>query len=138
MNQSTLFRGFLALFCLWPLCGCVERKVTITTQPEGALVFFGEDEIGRTPLTIPFTFYGDREVIVRKEGFETLHTHADLEAPCYDAFPLDFFSELLTPWTYHYHVHEHYALAPLQIPDEQELIRQAGELKREAQALPEK
>jgi hypothetical protein len=114
--------------------GCVERRVTITSQPEGALVFFADEEIGRTPLTIPFLFYGDREVILRKQGYQTLQTHADLKPPVYDVPPFDLFSQALVPWTYHYHVHEHYVMSPQELPEESGLIERADQLKGEVPA----
>ena len=39
--------------------GCVEREMTLTTDPPGALVYVSDKEIGRTPVTQPFLWYGD-------------------------------------------------------------------------------
>jgi hypothetical protein len=127
---TVLAGAVLALGAGW---GCVERRVTITSQPEGALVFFADEEIGRTPLTVPFLFYGDREVILRKEGYDTLKTHADLRPPIYDVPPWDLISQAMVPWTYHYHVHKHFVMKTQELPNEQELIRRADQLKNEAQ-----
>ena len=111
--------------------GCVERKLTITSEPAGALVFFANDEIGRTPLTVPFTFYGDRDVILRLEGYQTLKTSADLQPPLYDIPPWDLVSQALVPWTYHYHAHRHYVLSELELSGEEQLIERAHRLKGE-------
>ena len=56
------------------LAGCVERTIKITSQPSGALVYLNDEEVGRTPTEVRFTFYGDYSVILRKEGHETLNT----------------------------------------------------------------
>jgi len=79
------------------ITGCVERKLTINTDPEGALVTLNDEEIGQSPVTVSFNWYGDYNVIISKEGFETLKTHRQLKGPWYDAFPFDFVAQLLWP-----------------------------------------
>jgi hypothetical protein len=79
------------------LAGCVERRLTINTEPQGAIVVLNDEEIGPSPVTVSFEWYGDYSVTIRKEGFETLKTHRRLEAPWYDAFPFDFFAQLVVP-----------------------------------------
>ena len=113
------------------LPGCVERRLSITSDPPGALVYFADDEIGRTPLTVPFEFYGDREVILRLTGYQTLETHAWLAPPIYDIPPWDLISQALVPWTFHHQVARHYTLRPLALPTDTELIDRAMELKAE-------
>ena len=78
------------------LTGCVERKLTINTQPQEALVILNDEEIGTSPVTVAFEWYGDYNVTIRKDGFETLKTHRNLKAPWYDAFPFDFFAGVLS------------------------------------------
>jgi hypothetical protein len=110
--------------------GCVERRLTINTQPQGALVVLNDEEIGTSPVTVPFNWYGDYDVRISKEGFATLKTHRELKGPWYDNFPFDFFA-LLNPkrtvdsyeWTFD--------LAPLQQPTREELIQNAEELKKQ-------
>ncbi|MCP4263659.1 MAG: PEGA domain-containing protein, partial [Planctomycetes bacterium] len=41
------------------LSGCVERKLTINTEPQGALVILNDEEIGTSPVTVSFEWYGD-------------------------------------------------------------------------------
>ena len=57
------------------LSGCVERRLTINTEPQGALVVLNDEEIGQSPVTVSFNWYGDYNVRISKEGFETLNTH---------------------------------------------------------------
>jgi len=119
----------LTVVCLPALlAGCVERKLTITSEPAGALVYLSSEEIGRTPVTIPFTWYGDYDVILRMEGRETLKTHLNITPPLYEVPPLDFFSEL-APWTYRVHKSAHYTLAAKKPINEGELYRRAEELR---------
>jgi len=112
------------------LVGCVERRLTINTKPQGALVVLNDEEIGESPVTVPFNWYGDYDVRISKEGFQTLKTHRPLKGPWYDKFPFDFFA-LLNPkrtvdsyeWTFE--------LPPLQQPTREELIQKAEELKKQ-------
>lgn len=66
----------------------------IDTQPPGALVYLNNEEIGRTPVRRDFMWYGDYDVIVRKEGYETIKTHKWLVAPIWQWPPIDLFAEL--------------------------------------------
>lgn len=110
------------------LFGCVERQLTIDTRPAGAVVFLNDEEIGESPVTVSFEWYGDYNVRITKGGYETLKTHRELKSPWYDHFPFDFFA-MLNPkrtvdsyeWTFE--------LSPLQQPSREELIQSAGELK---------
>ena len=91
---------FLITVCLiigLLLTGCVERKLTINTQPQGALVLLNDEEIGTSPVTVSFEWYGDYWVRISKEGYETLNTHRPLKGPWYDNFPFDFFAQIVSP-----------------------------------------
>ena len=48
--------------------GCVEREWTLETDPPGAIVYVSDVEVGRTPVTLDFTWYGDYEVVFRLDG----------------------------------------------------------------------
>ena len=57
----------LVLAALTACAGCVERLITVTSQPSGSLVYLNDEEVGRTPVTVPFTFYGVYDVRVEHE-----------------------------------------------------------------------
>ena len=76
-------------------CGCAQRTLTIESEPPGALVYLNGEEVGRTPMKYDFIFYGDYDVTLRKEGYETLKTHQNMKTPIHMVPPLDLFSELL-------------------------------------------
>jgi len=129
MNKRTV-GFFLALgTAALLLAGCVERELTINTEPEGALITLNDEQIGESPVTVSFNWYGDYWVRATKEGYATLETNRELEAPWYDWFPLDFFAQVLYPgrivdsteWTFE--------LAPRQDPTREELINQAETLR---------
>jgi hypothetical protein len=111
------------------LTGCVERRLTITSDPAGALVYFADEEIGRTPLTVDFTWYGDREVILRMEGYQTLQTNWAISPPAYDIPPWDLFSQAFVPWTYRYNVSRHFEMESELLPTPDELIDRATQFQ---------
>jgi len=121
----------VGLLAIVVLAGCVERRLTINTEPADALVVLNDEEIGQSPVTVPFSWYGDYNVRISKEGFQTLRTHRRLKGPWYDKFPCDFFAQIVNPkrildsyeWTFE--------LAPQQQPDRDELIRSADDLKNQ-------
>jgi hypothetical protein len=111
--------------------GCVERKMTITSEPAGALVRVSDVEVGRTPVTVPFTWDGDYEFILRQEGYKTLVTHAKITPPWYEIPGIDLFSET-APWTYHDQRYMHFTMEKLVQPTDEQLIKNADELKKKA------
>lgn len=73
--------------------GCVQRELSVTSEPAGALVFLNDQEIGRTPVTRPFVFYGTYDVVLRKEGYETLKVKHLVLAPWWQWVPADLVAE---------------------------------------------
>ncbi len=110
--------------------GCVERKLNITSEPAGAIVRISDVEVGRTPVTVPFTYYGDYEIILRRDGYETVKTHANLTPPVYEIPPLDLLSAIV-PWTYRDHRYVHVTMSEQQTPGDEELIEKARQLHQE-------
>ncbi len=129
---SLLF-GTMLLATIAAAPGCVERTVTIHTEPEEATVFLNDQEVGKSPVKVPFTWYGDYDIIVRKEGYQTLKTHRRINAPWYQWPFIDFFAECLVPFTIHdNHVLEVLVLEPRQSVDKETLLQSAEELRDRA------
>jgi hypothetical protein len=111
------------------LAGCVERKLTINTDPQGATVILNDQEIGVSPVTVPFNWYGDYWVRINKDGYQTLNTHRKLKAPLHDHLPFDFVAQILYPgqivdayeWTFE--------LAPKEYPTREQLIENGAKLR---------
>jgi hypothetical protein len=133
MKRSNLpaFLLVVSLVIIITVSGCVERQLTVNTKPQGALVTLNDEEIGVSPVTVSFNWYGDYDVRISKEGYETLKTHRKLKGPWYDNFPFDFFANCLNPtrivdsyeWTFE--------LKEKQEPERQKLIENAGQLKQQ-------
>jgi hypothetical protein len=112
------------------LAGCVERRLTINTEPQGATIVLNDQEIGVSPVTVSFNWYGDYWVRASRDGYETLNTHRKLKAPLHDYFPFDFFAQVLYPghivdayeWTFE--------LSPKQYPTRDQLLENAQSFRR--------
>lgn len=113
------------------LSSCVERQLTINTEPQGAIVVLNDEEIGTSPVTTSFEWYGDYNVRISKEGFQTLKTHRELKAPWYDYFPFDFFADCLNPNRTLDSYEWSFTLVPQTEPDREELIENAQNLKKQ-------
>lgn len=125
----------LALVCTGMSAGCIERTISINTEPEGATVFLNDDEVGKTPVKVPFTWYGDYDVIIRKAGYKTLRTNHNVQTPWYAMPGIDLFTECLIPVTVHDdRVLATYALEPQQVPEREELLQAADEARAQALA----
>ena len=85
----------LALALLTWAPGCVRRSLTVTSNPPGALVYLNGQEFGRTPVTRDFTWYGNYDVALRMEGYQTLKTNGKVIAPWWQWVPFDLAAELL-------------------------------------------
>lgn len=134
-SKITILAALIAL--TFAMTGCVERKLTINTNPSGGLVTLNDEEIGVAPVTVPFSWYGDYNVRIAKDGYATLNTHKLLKAPLHDKFPIDFFAQVIWPgriideyeWTFD--------LTPYQAPDRDKLIQHAQETRKRAKQLHE-
>ncbi len=86
----------LLLTVLAATCGCVERKMMISSVPADASLFLDGKLVGNTPLTVPFTHYGTREFVLRKAGYQPVREQKVLEPPQFQEFPWDIYYETMT------------------------------------------
>lgn len=114
--------------------GCVRRRMTIRSNPSGALVYVDNQEIGVTPVSAPFTYYGTRQIQIFADGYEALTVKQPFPAPWYEVPPLDFFFENLWPSEIRDERAVTFELQPqLQIPNEK-LIERAQMMRGNAEA----
>jgi hypothetical protein len=72
--------------------------MTVRSNPPGALVYVDDYQIGTTPVSTDFIYYGTRKIRLVKDGYETLTVRQPFPLPWYQIFPLDFVTENLWPW----------------------------------------
>ena len=132
LNTKYLPKLAAAVLLVVLLTGCVERRLTIVTEPSAAVVWLNDEEIGVTPVTVNFNWYGDYNIRLEKPGYEILNTHKLLERPTHDRFPLDFFAEVLWPGTIEDFYTWTFQMDPFQQASAEELIEQANEMRDQA------
>lgn len=124
--------GLLAGVTCLPATGCVRRRLTIRSNPPGAMVYVDDQEIGFTPVSTPFTYYGTRKFQVVKDGYETLTVKQKFKTPWYQVPPLDFVSENFWPGEIRDERAVDFQLEPQRIVPTQELIGRAQNLRNSA------
>ena len=119
--------------------GCVERRMTIRSDPPGALAIVDGQELGFTPVSTGFLYYGTREIKLIKDGQKTLTVLEKIDPPWYEIFPLEFVSDVLIPWRIHDNRDLNYRLQPQTVVPTEQLLRNAEDLRQQGQspALPE-
>lgn len=127
------YKKILLIFFLMILCGCVERKITIVSDPPGSSVWLDGKKIGTTPVTTPFVFHGTREITLQKKGYEIISSMEKVSMPIYQIFPIDFFAEFCCPYTFQ-DTHTFYYTMKPQLPqsteEKQDLLKRAEKFKQ--------
>ena len=95
------------------------------------MVFVDNQQIGTTPCSVDFTYYGTREIRLVKPGFETLTVNQPIPTPWYQIPPIDFFSENLVPTKIVDHRTVSYNLQPQLIVPTEQLLDRANQLRQE-------
>jgi len=128
-------RPFVGLFvvcmCLASM-GCVRRRLTVRTNPPGAQVFVDDQEIGVTPCSASFVYYGTRKITLMKDGYKTETLFQKINPPWYEIPPLDFLSENLVTRELRDERIVDVQLAPEEIVPQQKLIERAQALREGA------
>ncbi len=78
--------------------GCVRRRMTVRTNPSGAMVYVDHQSVGTTPVSTSFTYYGTRQIEIIKDGYRTEKFLRRFNPPWYEWPGLDFISETLWPF----------------------------------------
>ena len=70
----------------------MQRRLQIRSQPEGARVAIDRQDVGLTPVSVPYTYYGTREIQLEKDGFKTVRVQQNLRSPWFERFPVSLLS----------------------------------------------
>ncbi|MDP7035248.1 MAG: PEGA domain-containing protein [Planctomycetota bacterium] len=129
----------LILLTLLSCVGCVERQIRVKSEPSNAEVLINDQWVGRTPVQVPFHYYGVREILVRSPGYQSQVKELSITPPWWQIFPIDFFTDVLLPLRFT-DVHEitiKLRPAPSLDPGGLEELRDRAESLREQPASPE-
>ncbi|TWT99584.1 PEGA domain protein [Botrimarina colliarenosi] len=89
--------ALVVLLTVLTASGCVRRRLTVRSNPPGAVVHVDNQRIGSTPCSVDYVYYGTREIRLSMPGFETLTVNQPLPPPWYELPGIDFVSENLVP-----------------------------------------
>jgi hypothetical protein len=118
------------------LTGCVERRYTVRTDPPGATVIVNGEEIGPSPASKSFVYYGDRKITMILDGYQTKTLIQPIKAPWWDNYITEFFTENIVPVSMRDEREFTYKLEPAQTPPQGELRDRAESLRSESRILP--
>lgn len=114
--------------------GCVERFIYVRSDPPGATVTLDDKEVGKTPIEVPYTWYGKRILSVELKGRVPVREVIALNPPWWQYLPLDFFTDVLFPFTLIDRVEFSYVLEEAAVSDKEldEVKKRAAELREKA------
>ena len=118
------------------LCiGCVRRTIAITSTPSDALVFVNDREVGRTPCEVDFLFYGEYDVRLKHEGYESIVGSGTASAPVWDFIGADLLVEV-APLDLESRVDWHFDFIPAN-NDPVDLLARARQMQVAARSEPD-
>ena len=109
--------------------GCVERRMTIRSNPDGAMVYIDDYPIGTTPVSVSYIYYGTRKIRLIKDGYETMTVYQPMPTPWYEWFGVDFFSENVWPGKIRDERSFNYQLSPIVMVPNDQLVARAEQLR---------
>lgn len=134
-SRSAACLGWLAVLsaCAWG-SGCVQRRLTIRSNPPGALVRIDNHEIGITPCSTDYIYYGKRHIQLVRDGYETVNDYRWIGPPWYEIPPIDLVTEHVVPWEVRDERIFDYDMLPQQVVPTQQLLGRAENLRQVTQA----
>ena len=113
-------------------CNGVRRRLTVTSEPSGAVAYLNNKEIGKTPISTNFLYSGTYNIRCYKEGYETTEKQYTTGTPWYLWPGFDFFSENFVPGEIRDEQSCHVELPLKREVPENELLEAATRLREEA------
>ena len=88
-NSLLIMIAMLPLIC----CGCVQRRLIVRSIPEGAFVKIDDQSVGATPLSVPYTYSGTRDIKLERDGYKTINVQQRIDPKWYETFPVSLVTE---------------------------------------------
>ena len=92
-------------------------------------------EVGRTPVSTSFIYYGTRKIQLSKAGYETLTVLQPIPTPWYQWPGVDFFSEHFSPGKINDDRLFSYNMEPAIVVPTDQLLERAQELRQQSEVL---
>lgn len=107
--------------------------MTVRTNPAGARGYIDDRQIGVTPFSTEFTYYGTRKIHLEQDGMESVTVERTFHPPWYQWPGVDFFAENLWPWELRDEREVVVQMAPLAPVQPEALMARAEQLRGESQ-----
>ena len=130
--QSRLSPLLIFVLAFPAVAGCVRRRMTVRTNPPGAMVSVDNQVIGSSPASTPFVYYGTREFRIEADGYRTETIRRRFNPPWYQWPGIDFIAETLWPGEFRDERMIDVTLVPKTLPSTDEVISRAHGLRRQA------
>ena len=104
--------------------------MTVRSNPPGATVYVDDQELGTTPVSTSYTYYGTRKIQLVRDGYETQTVMHKFSKPWYQIPPLDFFFENVSPREYRDERILDFELEPQKVISTAELLDRAQQLRQ--------
>ncbi|QDT17035.1 PEGA domain-containing protein [Alienimonas californiensis] len=117
-------------------CNSVHRRLTIDSQPRGALVMVDGERIGYTPASISYDYYATRRITLVKDGYETQSFLQPIEAPWWQIPPADFVTDNFLPHQVEDRRVIFRNLAPKVLAPTEDVLIRADDLRNRSQLEP--
>jgi hypothetical protein len=124
--------SFLLVITVLCTTGCVRRRLTVRTNPPGALVSVDNQIIGTSPAATAFTYYGTREIRIERDGYRTETIPRKLQPPWYQLPVVDFVAETLWPLEIRDERVIDVELVPKQVDPLENVVGRANDLRNQA------
>ncbi|MEX0717101.1 MAG: PEGA domain-containing protein [Planctomycetaceae bacterium] len=118
--------------CALAGCQSMHRRMTVHSDPPGAMVLVDGEEQGHTPMSMDFIYYATREITLVKDGYETLTVFQKVPTPWYQYFPLDFATDNFLPFKVTNRHEFTYKLQPQVAPSTEHLYDMGQSMRNEA------
>ena len=96
-------------------------------------MFLEGKEVGFTPTSVDFTYYGTREITLVKDGYKTETVYQKVQSPWYQYLPFEFVTDNLSPVKINNRHEFLYRLRPESIVSGDDILGRAWELRNTAQ-----
>ncbi len=133
-DRVSIKTKIVVLLLCFSTVGCVRRRMTIRSYPEGARVFVDDQEVGITPVSTSFTYHAPRKIHLSKDGYESLTVKENFSPPWYEYPVIEFFSENVWPWEVRDERFVDLQLEPQRIVPKEELLGRARAIRIGANA----
>lgn len=138
-HSRRLLRLLILIMAALLQTGCsqnMHRRMTIKSDPPGALVLMEGEEVGYTPVAVDFNHYGTREITLIKDGYETVTAMQKIRTPWYQKVPVDLITDNFSPVRIKDNTEYVFTLNRQEIVSNDQLLQRAKGLRSQAQVQP--